>query len=132
MPLPLEPIPKATDAAARQIVDAAFAVHEALGPGLLESAYEICLHHELRQRGVGVQAQRALPIHFRGVHLDAGLRLDLVVGERVIVELKSADRILPVHKAQVLSYLKLSGLRLGFPIDFSVPLIREGIRRIAL
>lgn len=128
----MEMIPQETDAIARQIVDAAFSVHKALGPGLLESVYEVCLVHELRKRGLKVDQQLVLPIVYDNVHLDAGLRLDLLVGEAVIVELKAVERVLPVHEAQVLTYLKLTGHRVGFLINFNVPLIKDGIHRFAL
>jgi GxxExxY protein len=127
-----EPIPEATDNAARQVVDAAYRVHKKLGPGLLENVYEICLVHELVNRGLRVKTQVSQPIEYDGVKLDAGLRLDMVVADCVVVELKSVDRLAPVHQAQLLSYLRLSGHRLGLLINFKVPIIKEGIKRIAL
>jgi GxxExxY protein len=129
---PLEPIPVETDRIAKEIVDSAFAVHSALGPGLLESVYEICLVHELTKRGLNVQRQVTLPIIYDGLKLDAGLRLDLLVQHCVIVELKAVEVILPVHMAQMLTYLKLAGKRLGLVLNFNVPLLRDGIKRIAL
>ncbi len=129
---PSEPIPEETDALARQIVNAAFAIHKTLGPGLLESVYEICLVHELSKLGLYVQKQLMVPIHYDGICLDARLRLDLLVEKSVVVELKSVERLLPVHKAQCLTYLKLTGHRLALLINFDVPLIRDGIQRIAL
>ena len=128
----MEPIDACADRAATQIVDSAYAVHKTLGPGLLESVYEICLMHELGRRQVHAERQVALPVIYDRITLDAGLRLDLIVERRVIVELKSVDKLLPVHTAQVLTYLKLSGLRLGLLINFNVQLIRDGIKRIAL
>ena len=128
----MEPIDTGADLAATQIVDSAYAVHKALGPGLLESVYEICLRYELGRRQVHAERQVALPVIYDGITLDAGLRLDLIVERRVIVELKAVDQLLPVHTAQVLTYLKLSGLRLGLLINFNVQLIRDGIKRIAL
>ncbi len=128
----MKPIPEETDGVARGIVDAAFAVHLALGPGLLENIYEICLVHELRKRHVQVADQVALPVVYDGIELDAGLRLDLLVSDCAIVELKAVERVLPVHHAQMLTYLKLTGLRLGLLINFNVPLIKDGISRIAL
>jgi GxxExxY protein len=128
----MEPIDACADLAATQIVDAAYAVHKTLGPGLLESVYEICLLHELARRQIHAERQVALPVIYDRMTLDAGLRLDLIVERRVIVELKSVDKLLPVHTAQVLTYLKLSGLRLGLLINFNVQLIRDGIKRIAL
>jgi len=113
-------------------VDAAFAVHSHLGPGLLESVYEVCLTHELVKRGLKVSGQLALPIQYDTIRLDAGLRLDLLVEDSVIVELKAVESLMPVHKAQLLTYLKLSGCRLGLLINFNVPLIKNGIVRLAL
>ena len=107
-------------------------VHKALGPGLLESAYEHCLAHELAPRGVEVQRQLALPVVYEGERLDAGYRLDLVVEGSVIVEVKSLDALAPIHDAQVLTYLKLSGLRIGLLINFNVVLLKQGIKRLVL
>jgi len=121
-----------TDAVAAQVVDSGFAVHKGLGPGLLESVYELCLAHEMTKRGLEVQRQVELPIVYDGMRLDAGLRLDFVVSRCLVVELKAVESILPVHVAQVLTYLKLSGHRLGFLINFNVTLFKNGIRRIAL
>jgi len=127
-----EAIPKETDEVASKIVDAAFAVHKALGPGLLESVYEVCLLYELNKRGLKVERQVSLPVVYDDLRLDAGLRLDLVVESRVIVELKAIEALLPVHKAQLLTYLKLSGYRLGLLVNFNSALIKQGIQRIAL
>jgi GxxExxY protein len=129
---PREPIPEEVNRIAKEVVDAAFAVHSNLGPGLLESVYEACLAHELRKSGLAVQSQVELPIEYDGIRLDAGLRLDLLVENSVIVELKAVEAILPVHTAQVLTYLKLTGHRLGLLINFNVPLIRDGIKRMVL
>jgi GxxExxY protein len=126
------PVGDEVDAIARQIVDAAFKVHAALGPGLLESIYGTCVRHELTKRRLNVRAEHAVPIVYDGIRFDAGLRLDFLVNDSVIVELKSVERILPVHEAQLLSYLKLSRKRLGFLINFNVPRIKDGIRRFAL
>ena len=117
------------DLVAREIVDSAFAVHSALGPGLLESVYEQCLAAELGARNVPVARQVAVPLVYRDVPIEAGFRIDLLVGGSVIVEVKAAERTLPVHEAQLLTYLKLSGYRLGFLINFNVPLIKDGIKR---
>ncbi len=119
------------DRIAGQVVDASIAVHRALGPGLLESAYEACLAHELRERGLHVDQQVVLPVKYREVQLDAGYRLDLVIEHEVIVELKAVDEIAPIHTAQLLSYLKLSNRRLGLLINFNVELLKNGIKRIA-
>jgi len=115
-----------------QIVDAAFRVHSTLGPGLLESVYGACMLHELGKRGLEAKSQLVLPVVYDGVSLDAGLRLDLVVDECVIVELKAVEQLLPVHEAQLLTYLKLSGYRVGLLINFNVPVIKDGIVRMVL
>lgn len=125
-------LPVETDRIAKAVVDCAFQVHKTLGPGLLESVYEICLAHELHKAGLAFEKQPSLPVVYDGIRLDAGLRLDFVVGQAVIVELKAVETLLPVHKAQVLTYLKLTGHRLGLLINFNVPLIKDGIRRIIL
>ncbi len=127
-----EPIPKETDEVASKIVDAAFAVHKGLGPGLLESVYAVCLMHELHKRGLCAEERVSLPVVYDGVRLDTGLRLDLVVENQVVVELKAVEALLPVHKAQVLTYLKLSGHPLGLLLNFNTPLIKHGIQRIVL
>jgi GxxExxY protein len=127
-----DPIPEATEAAARAVVDAAFRVHSGLGPGLLESVYEVCLCHELRKKGIPFQSQLVLPVIYDGVILDAALRLDLLVDDCVIAELKAVDQTSAVHEAQLLTYLKLTGKRLGLLINFNVPLIRDGMKRMVL
>ena len=115
---------------AKHIVDAAIKVHTALGPGLLESAYQRCLAHELQRRGIPTQAEVALPIEYDGLKIDAGYRIDLRVGGRVIVENKTVDQVLPIHVAQLLTYLKLSGCPLGFLLNWKVERMRDGIRRL--
>lgn len=127
-----EVLPPETDRVAREIVDAAVEVHRALGPGLLESVYETCLEHELKRRDVEVRRQVQLPVEYKGAQIEAGLRLDLLVEDRVIVELKTVEALAPVHKAQVLTYLKLTGHRLGLLLNFNVSLMRDGIQRIIL
>ncbi len=117
------------DLLARDVVDVAFAVHTALGPGLLESVYEQCLAYELESRRVPLARQIALPIIYRDQCLDAGFRTDMVVGGSVIVEIKALEKLLPVHEAQMDTYLKLTGHRLGLLINFNVPLIKYGIKR---
>jgi GxxExxY protein len=112
------------------ILDAAIAVHTALGPGLLESAYEACLAYELASRGLNVKTQMPLPITYRGVKVDAAYRIDLVVEDLVIVEIKAVERLMPVHDAQLLSYLKLSNKRLGLLINFHVLRLKDGYKRI--
>jgi GxxExxY protein len=120
------------DAIAREIVDSAVAVHRALGPGLLESVYEQCLAYELQSRSYRIDRQVALPVPYRDVRLEAGFRIDILVNDLVVIELKTVERLLPIHEAQLLTYLKLSGKRLGLLVNFNVPLIKEGIRRMAL
>ena len=112
------------------IVDSAIKVHKALGPGLLESAYEACLTHELRKRERKVLTQVGLPVIYDGVKLDVGYRLDMLVEDCVIVELKAVETILPIHEAQLLSYLKLSGLKVGLLINFHVPILTQGVKRM--
>ena len=127
-----EPIPENVNRIAKLIVDAAFAVHSKLGPGLLEGVYEVCLAYDIERRGESLERQIVVPVNYDGVRLDAGLRLDLLVGHCVIVELKAVEALLPVHEAQLLTYLKLTGHRLGLLINFNVPLTKNGIRRIVL
>ena len=105
-------------------------VHSALGPGLLESAYEACLTYELSRRGFDVRSQQALPVVYKEIRLELGYRLDLLVDQGVIVELKAVDKLLPVHEAQLLSYLKLSGHRLGLLTNFHVSYLKDGIKRM--
>ena len=112
-----------------QIIKAAMRVHTALGPGLLESAYEACLVHELIKGGLAVRNQVELPVTYDGVRLDVGYRLDLIVEDLVIIELKAVDMVLPIHKAQIISYLKLSGKNVGLLINFNVLHLRDGIDR---
>ena len=114
------------------IIGAAIEVHRALGPGLLESAYESCLTYEIAHRGLKVEQQKPLPVVYKEVSLDAGYRLDLLIEESVIVELKAVEALTPLHKAQLLSYLKLSGLKLGLLINFNVQILRNGIQRVIL
>jgi GxxExxY protein len=112
------------------IVDAAIQVHSALGPGLLESAYETCLAYELQERGLLVRTQVALPVVYKTITMDVAYRIDLLVEEFIIVELKTVSKLLPIHEAQLLTYLKLSGHRIGLLLNFHVPLMREGIKRM--
>ena len=112
-----------------QIVDSAMRVHSHLGPGLLESAYEACLAHELHKRGLVIHRQLALPVEYDGLRVDAGYRIDLLVEDAVIVELKAVDAINPVHRAQLLSYLRLSQKRVGLLLNFNVRHLRDGIER---
>lgn len=119
------------DAIAAGIVDSALKVHRELGPGLLESTYEICLEHELTKRGYSVERQKALPVHYDSIIIDVGYRIDLLVNDSIIIELKAVTELAPIHHAQLLTYLKLSQKPLGFLINFNVPLIKNGIRRVA-
>ena len=116
----------------RELVDASIKVHRALGPGLLESAYEACLIHELTQRGIPVRSQVPIPIFYEGVKVEAGYRADLVLGDDIIVELKSVEKLLKIHEAQLLTYLKLANVRLGFLINFNSVPLKEGIKRMVL
>ena len=112
-----------------QIIGAAIEVHKQLGPGLLESAYEECLTHELRLRNMKVQRQKAVPVVYKDTKLECGYRIDLLVENRIVVELKSVDGFAPIHEAIVLTYLRLSGHKLGLLINFNVAILKDGIRR---
>ena len=113
-----------------RIIGAAIEVHKALGPGLLESAYEECICHQLGIGGLSLERQKPLAVRYKGINLDCGYRLDVVVEDAIILELKSCEKIEPIHKAQLLTYLKLSGFKLGLLLNFNVALMREGIVRI--
>ena len=115
-----------------QIIGAAIEVHKALGPGLLESVYEECLCHEFGLRQIRYKRQQALPVTYKGVRLDCGYRIDLLVEDLVILELKSVEHTEPIHDAQLLTYLKLTGFKLGLLINFNVPVLKQGIRRFIL
>jgi GxxExxY protein len=119
------------DLIAKDVVDAAFKIHTKLGPGLLESAYEACLAHELTKRGYQIERQKPQPVIYDGLEIEVGYRLDVLVNGEVIVELKSVEQVLPIHHAQLMTYLKLSGKTLGLLINFNVPVIKQGIRRVA-
>ena len=112
------------------VVDSAIKVHSALGPGLLESAYRACLAHELEMRRLDVIQEKPLPIQYKGAEISVGYRIDLLLNQKVIVELKAVEKLLPIHTAQVLSYLKLSGCKLGFLINFNVLHLKDGIKRV--
>jgi len=127
-----KPLSKKEEAIAEIIVDAAYIVHKMLGPGLLERVYEVCFCHELSKRGLKYQRQVDLPIVYDGMIFDEGLRLDVFVEELIICELKAVDEMNPVWEAQILSHLKLTGKRLGFIINFNVPIIKYGIKRTIL
>jgi GxxExxY protein len=113
-----------------RVIGACIEIHRTLGPGLLESAYEECLCHELSVAGIPFERQKPLPVHYKNVKLDCGYRLDLVVEQKVIVELKAVENLLPIHEAQLLTYLKLSKLTLGLLINFNVAMLKHGIKRI--
>ncbi|MFH0989932.1 MAG: GxxExxY protein [bacterium] len=115
-----------------KILAAAIEVHRSLGPGLLESVYEECLCRELELQQIPFERQRPLPVEYKGVKLECGYRMDIVVDHRVVIELKCVDAIAPVHEAQLLTYLKLSGIKVGFILNFYVPVLKEGIRRMVL
>ena len=126
------PLSKEEERLGREIVDAAFAVHQALGPGLLERIYEVCFCHKLAKRGISFQRQVPVPIVYDGIRFEEGLRLDVLVEDLVICELKAVETFNPVYIAQLLTQLKLTGKRLGFLINFNVPMIKEGIKRVVL
>jgi GxxExxY protein len=117
---------------ATEIVDAAYTVHKTLGPGLLEKIYEVCFCHELTKRDLSYQRQVDIPVEYDGITFDEGLRLDVIVEELIICEIKAVDKMNPVWEARLLSYLKLTGKRMGFLINFNVPLIKNGVKRIIL
>jgi GxxExxY protein len=121
-----------SDPLTHMIIGAAIEVHRALGPGLLESAYEACLIYELRLRRLKVESQKPLPVFYKDVMLECGYRLDLLVEDQVIIEIKSVHTIAPIHEAQLLSYLKLSDCKKGLLINFNVKLLKDGIRRMKL
>lgn len=120
------------DELTENIIGAAIEVHRVLGPGLLESAYEACLCRELSVRKLHFQKQVPLPVQYKGLQLEAGYRLDLLVEDKIVVEIKSVDELLPVHQAQLLTYLRLSHKRIGLLINFNVPLLKHGLKRMIL
>ena len=113
-----------------QIIGAAIEVHKQLGPGLLESTYQACLCRELELRGISFECQKPLPLEYKGVRLECGCRIDLLVAGLVIVEIKSVEALAPIHEAQVLTYLKLTGIQIGLLINFNVVVLKDGIRRL--
>jgi GxxExxY protein len=126
------PIPPEVERVGKAVLDAAFRVHTALGPGLLESVYETVLVYETRKSGLLVATQVVLPIHYDGTTLESGLRLDMLVEKSVIVEIKSVVTMNPVYEAQLMTYLRLSSVRLGFLINFNVPHLKDGIKRMVV
>ena len=121
---------KGSEEIAKEVVDAAFQVHQQLGPRLLESAYEICLYHELTTRNLKVERQLQLPIIYKNIKLDAGYRLDLIVEDCIIIEIKAVEKMEPIHNAQLLTYLKLSKKSLGFLINFNTDYFKGSIKRV--
>lgn len=121
---------KEVNAITGEVIGAAIEVHKALGPGLLESAYEECLCRELELRRIPYERQKALPVEYKGAKLDCGYRLDIVVEEALIIELKACEELKPIHEAQLLTYLKLTGIKVGLLINFNVPVLKEGIKRL--
>jgi GxxExxY protein len=126
------PISEQVENYAKIVLDAAFKVHTSLGPGLFESVYETCLAHEIRKQGTLVETQLAIPIIYDGIHLETGLRLDMLVEKQLIVEIKAVEQLNSLYQAQLLTYLKLTGLRLGLLINFNVSHLRDGIKRLVL
>ena len=122
-------IDPAIEEIAAQIVDASISVHRELGPGLLESVYHTCLKHELASRNFSVCSETEIPIHFKDLKFECGFRADLIINNKVLIELKAVETLLPVHKAQLITYLKLADLPLGFLINFNVPLLKDGLHR---
>ena len=114
-----------------EVIGSAIEVHKTLGPGLLESIYEECLCIEFDRKNISYERQKEIPIEYRGVKLDCGYRIDIIVENRLIVELKACETLLPIHEAQILTYLKLTGMTLGLLINFNVPLLKDGIKRFA-
>jgi GxxExxY protein len=126
------PIPDSVERIGQEVVDAALKVHQALGPGLLESVYESCLCHELSTRGIKCLRQVPITVTYNGLQIEAGLRLDMLVGDAVVVELKAVEKTIPLFEAQLLTYLKLTGLRLGYLINFNTVLLKQGLKRMVL
>ena len=127
-----QPIPAEVERTGKAVLDAAFRVHSALGPGLLESVYRIAMKHVIQSSGILAETEVKLPIMFEGLKLESGLRLDMLVDKCVIAELKSVEKMNPVYEAQLLTYLRLSGVRLGFLINFNMPHLKDGIKRIVV
>ncbi len=120
------------EALSKAVIGCAIEVHRELGPGLLESAYEQCLAHELRLKGIPFELQKVMPVEYKGVLIDCGYRLDLLVDRRLIIELKAVSAVEPIHEAQILTYLKLAKIKTGLLINFNVPLLKDGIKRFVL
>jgi GxxExxY protein len=121
-----------TERLAKEAIDACFVVHKEMGPGLLEKVYEACLCQELRDRNIPFEVQKSIPLFFKGKKLDIDHRLDLIIDGKIIIEIKAVDREMDIHRAQLLSYLKLSGIRLGLLVNFNATLMKDGIKRVVL
>jgi GxxExxY protein len=120
------------DALSNRVIGCAIEVHRHLGPGLLESAYEQCLAHELKVADIPFRLQHPVPVEYKGIHLDCGYRIDVLVDDKIVVEIKSADRLGPVHEALLLTYMKLAGVSIGLLINFNVRVLKDGIKRMVL
>jgi GxxExxY protein len=129
---PFNPIPLEVEAIGKKVLDAAYKVHTALGPGLLESVYEACLAYELQKQNLNVETQAVVPVKYQEVFVETGLRLDLWVEKSVIVELKAVESMYPLYEAQLLTYLKITGCRLGYLINFNVKRLKDGVKRMVL
>jgi len=127
-----KPIPLDVEAIGKKVLDAAYTVHSALGPGLLESVYEACTAYEARNRGLNVETQVAVPVRYNTVFIETGLRLDMLAEKSVIVEFKTVEAMHPLYDAQLLTYLKITGCRLGYLINFNVKHLKDGIKRMVL
>ncbi len=123
---------KEDNALSSEVIDSAIYIHKDLGPGLFEKVYQECLFYHLDKKGIKIKKEVILPVSFEGVFLDAGYRLDLLVEDRLIIELKAVDQILPIHQAQLHTYLKLSGKKFGLILNFNAPLMKDGIKRMAM
>jgi GxxExxY protein len=120
------------DPLTHEVIGAAIEVHRELGPGLLESVYQLCMEHELKLRGIAHEPQKPLPVAYKGLNLDVDLRMDLFFPDRLVVELKAVEKLHPVHDAQVLTYLRVARVRVGLLINFCVPVLKDGIKRLVL
>jgi GxxExxY protein len=120
------------DKLSNKVIGCALEVHRHLGPGLLESTYEQCLAHELKNVGIPFKLQHPLPVEYKGIKLDCGYRVDLLIDNEIVAELKSVDKVLPIHQAQLLTYMKLSGISIGLLMNFNVKYIKHGIKRMVL
>lgn len=120
------------DPISETVIGAAIDVHRALGPGLLESAYEACLCHELAERGIAFQSQVSMPVTYRSVEIDCGYRIDMLIENSLIVELKTVEKLLPIHEAQLLTYMRLSDVKTGLLMNFNVRVLKDGIRRFVI